>query len=78
MTICKTCGAIGFHREWCREGTGWARPTVGRTEEELHYDQLLEFRDWIISLDDDDPESPGRKERQTITLTKIIDKARAL
>lgn len=37
---------------------------------------LAEFARWIVSMDDDDPESQGRKDRQTITLTKIIEKAR--
>jgi hypothetical protein len=41
-------------------------------------DRLRAFAEWIISLDDDDPNSPGRKERQTITLTKIIEKAKGL
>lgn len=40
--------------------------------------RLREFVDWIISLDDDDPNSPGRKDRQTITLNKIIERARSI
>lgn len=38
--------------------------------------RLAEFAEWLISLDDDDPNSPGRKDRQTVTLTKIINKAK--
>lgn len=34
--------------------------------------QLLE---WIISLDDPDPESGGFQDRRTVTLTQIISKA---
>lgn len=51
-------------------------------EEELtrqYYDReqrLYSFARWIVSLDDDDPDSPGRKERQTITLTKIVERAK--
>lgn len=37
---------------------------------------LTEFAQWIVSLDEDDPESPGRKDRQVVTLTKIIERAR--
>lgn len=37
--------------------------------------RLFEFALWIIELDNDDPNSPGRKERQTITLNKIIKRA---
>jgi hypothetical protein len=53
---------------------------MGRAEDEeqQHYSDLMDFRDWILSLDDDDPESPGRKERKTITLNKIVQKARKL
>ena len=31
---------------------------------------------WLISLDDDDPTSPGRLERQTVGLNDIIKRAR--
>ena len=33
--------------------------------------------EWLVLLDDDDPESPGRQDRRTVTLTAIIDRARA-
>lgn len=45
-------------------------------EQDDRYYRMYEFCQWIIALDDDDPDSPGRKERQTITLNKIIEKAR--
>lgn len=45
-------------------------------EEQAHYSACMDFIDWIISLDDDDPNSPGRKDRQTITLNKIIERAK--
>lgn len=38
---------------------------------------LQEFAEWIISMDDDDPESPGRIGRRSVTLDAIIEKARA-
>jgi Fe-S-cluster formation regulator IscX/YfhJ len=38
--------------------------------------RLVDFAEWLISLDDDDPNSAGRKDRQTITLTKIIERAK--
>lgn len=41
-----------------------------------YYEGIANFARWIVSLDDDDPNSPGRKERQTITLTKIINRAK--
>ena len=31
---------------------------------------------WLVSLDDDDPTSPGRLERQTVTLQQITERAR--
>jgi len=37
---------------------------------------LQKFAEWIVSLDDDDPNSPGRRDRQVVTLTKIINRAR--
>lgn len=38
-------------------------------------DELLELARWLVSLDDVD--GPGRDERRTVTLTRIIDRARA-
>jgi hypothetical protein len=38
--------------------------------------KLVEFAEWLVTLDDDDPGSTGRRARQTVTLTLIIDKAR--
>lgn len=38
--------------------------------------RLIDFANWIISLDDDDPDSSGRKDRQTVTLNQIVIKAR--
>lgn len=40
------------------------------------YIKVREFARWIVSLDDDDPDSPGRKDRQTVNLTKIINRAK--
>lgn len=42
----------------------------------LHYSNLKmrELVDWLVSLDD--PEGPGFEARRTVTLTKIIEKAR--
>ena len=37
---------------------------------------LLEFAQWLIRMDDDDPESQGRIDRKTVTLNQIIDRAR--
>lgn len=37
---------------------------------------MYELVNWLVTLDDDDPESPGRKDRQTVTLTQIINKAK--
>lgn len=37
---------------------------------------LIELTEWLVSLDDDDPESPGRVARRTVTLTAIIERAR--
>lgn len=39
-------------------------------------ERLVEFAQWIVSLDDDDPASAGRKDRQTVTLTQIINRAK--
>jgi len=39
-------------------------------------ERLRKFAEWIVSLDDDDPESPGRQARKTVTLSNIIDRAR--
>lgn len=36
-----------------------------------------EFLQWLASLDDDDPNSPGRIDRQTVRLQDITDRARA-
>ncbi|MBD3004804.1 hypothetical protein [Streptomyces sp. 5-10] len=38
------------------------------------YGALLDFARWVISLDD--VEGPGAEERRTVTLTKIIQRAR--
>ncbi len=38
--------------------------------------QARELATWLVTLDDDDPESPGRQERRTVTLTQIINRAR--
>lgn len=35
-----------------------------------------EFVDWIISLDNDDPDHPGRIDRKTVTLTAIVELAK--
>lgn len=37
---------------------------------------LEDFAEWVVSLDDIDPDSPGHKDRQTVTLTDIITRAR--
>lgn len=37
---------------------------------------LRSFASWLVSLDDDNPDSPGRQERRTVTLSQIIDRAR--
>lgn len=37
---------------------------------------LRAFASWLVSLDDDNPDSPGRQERRTVTLSQIIDRAR--
>ena len=37
---------------------------------------LRELAEWLVSLDDDDPSSPGRQGRRTVTLAAIIDRAR--
>lgn len=61
---------------------------MGSEYEKKHFDDeiarligLLAERDallrWLVSLDDDDPESPGRVDRRTVTLTRIVDRARA-
>jgi hypothetical protein len=31
----------------------------------------------VVSLDDDDPDSPGRQSRRTVNLAQLIDHARA-
>jgi hypothetical protein len=41
---------------------------IGGTEQ---HEALADFADWIVSLDD-----VGAQERQSITLTKIIERAR--
>lgn len=46
-------------------------------EEERQHSRLIDLAEWLVSLDDDDPASPGRKDRQTVTLTQIINRARA-
>lgn len=38
--------------------------------------RLKAFAEWLVSLDDDDPNSPGRKDRQTVTLTQIVNRAK--
>lgn len=37
---------------------------------------LVDFAAWIVSWDDDYPSSPGRVDRQTVTLTRIVERAR--
>lgn len=37
---------------------------------------MREFISWLVSLDNDDPNSPGRKDRQTVNLNQIIQKAK--
>lgn len=37
---------------------------------------MYELVNWLVSLDDDDPASQGRKDRQAVTLTQIINKAK--
>lgn len=39
-------------------------------------DRLKAFAEWVVSLDDDDPNSPGRLERKTVNLTQIINRAK--
>lgn len=39
---------------------------------------MEEYLDWLISMDDPDPETPGGTERRTVTLTKIINRAAEL
>ena len=39
-------------------------------------DGLRRLAEWLVSLDDDTPESPGRQARRTVTLTIIIERAR--
>jgi hypothetical protein len=39
-------------------------------------DKVCSLAGWLVSLDDDDPDSPGRVERRTVTLNQIIGKAR--
>jgi hypothetical protein len=38
----------------------------------------LDLARWLVSLDDADPNGDGRRDRQTVTLTQIIDRARAV
>lgn len=40
--------------------------------------RVWEYIERIVSLDDDDPESPGRRWRQTVTLQQITDMAQEL
>lgn len=39
-------------------------------------DPLRQFAEWIVSLDDDDPQSPGRIDRRSVTLNIIVEAAR--
>lgn len=41
-----------------------------------NYIELRSLAEWLVSLDDDDPNSPGRQDRKTITLNKIISRAK--
>jgi hypothetical protein len=67
-------GHAGGHES--AEGTVWwsraAVPVGGGTPG----DGLRELAEWLVSLDDDDSDSPGRCDRRTVTLTQIIDRAR--
>jgi len=38
---------------------------------------LRGLAEWLVAMDDDDPESIGRQDRRTVTLTAIIDRALA-
>lgn len=38
---------------------------------------LRAFAEWVVALDDDDPESPGRLARRTVRLDDLIRRARA-
>lgn len=40
------------------------------------YVKLREFARWIVSMDDDDPESPGRQDRRVTGLNDIINRAK--
>lgn len=39
-------------------------------------DPLRDYAEWVVSLDDPDPLSAGAKERRSITLHQIIERAR--
>lgn len=43
---------------------------------EVNSGPLREFAEFVVSLDDD-PESPGRQARRTVTLAQLVDRARA-
>jgi hypothetical protein len=40
-------------------------------------EMVYDFARWVVSLDDPDPASAGQRERRTVTLTQIIERARA-
>ncbi|MER6605871.1 hypothetical protein ABT282_08120 [Streptomyces sp. NPDC000927] len=47
---------------------------AARIDGPRQYDRLVGFAQWVVDLDDID--GPGAEERRTVTLTKIIEKAR--
>lgn len=47
-----------------------------RRDPELRYERLVAFAQWVVSLDDDDPQSQGRQDRRTVTLQQITERAR--
>jgi hypothetical protein len=83
-TECRDCGisAGGVHLRECPRWTTDMRVVYERDTAEVEYvpaEQLrgaVEVLEWLVSMDD--PEDViGRAERQTVTLTKIIERARA-
>jgi hypothetical protein len=38
---------------------------------------LIAFAEWLVSMDDPDPDSAGFQARRTATLSQIIERARA-
>lgn len=43
---------------------------------ELEVERLRKFAQWVVSLDDPDPQSQGFQDHQTTTMTSIIRQAR--